>query len=94
VIRRIFRLHQNGRTLLGWWVADGDVVVFPGFWLPSDRFEIRFHAPGPSMVMRNGALLYRFEEEIEPPPPNTFHRVEFLFDNDLWIIEYRREQDG
>jgi hypothetical protein len=96
VIRRTFRLHQNGRTLLSWWVADSDWPTFPPVTRgPADHLQLRFDGTPPeqpeALVMHNGGLMYRFVEEVEPAARNAFHKVEFLFDNDLWVIEYRRD---
>jgi hypothetical protein len=94
VIRRTLRLHQNGRTLLSWWAANGDYVTLPLGNYPGERFEIRFETPHASLVLLNHVPLYHFAEVVEPPPPNAFHKIEFLFDNSMWVVEYRREQDG
>jgi len=42
------------------------------------------------MVMLNGAVVYKFVEVLIAPV-GDFHRIEFLFDNSLYVIEYRRE---
>lgn len=98
MIRRTFRLHQNGRTLLSWWRTYEDSPVFPPVTRdPARQLQIRFDDTPPeapeAMVLLDGALMYRFTEQVFSPPFNGFHKVEFVFDNDLWAIEYRREPD-
>ena len=86
MIRRTIRLHVNGRTVLSWWVTDWDRPELP-MPDPRCRFQIEFSG---GMVMLNGAVVYKFVEVLIAPV-GDFHRIEFLFDNSLYVIEYRRE---
>jgi len=88
---RTLRVHQNGRTLLAWWCSNDDWPTFPVTSDPRTHFQVRFHDVGLCDVMLDGALIYRFVEKDGAPGPNGFHRVEFLFDNDVWVLEYRRD---
>jgi len=75
---------------LSWFRHPSDYADLPVTHDPREVFQIRFLDKGLSGVFLDGVLAYQFEEQKEPPDLNLFHKIEFLYNNDLWTIEYRR----